>query len=671
MAQRLPASQPQGQSKPAGGRPGGRPTGGATLANAAAQQRLAAKANAGQDDDEQEEIYEGDGFAGWLGDQVSWITSMVVHVVLLLVMALYVIGQPPLEAQRPIVVNDAIDEEIVEEVEKLEIDESAFKDLAQGDPAEIPEAPASDMPQIDNLEEGADSASQELSDDGLEVAEPNDILKEGIGSGTADGTGTGKGLTGSGAGLGGRGDRRKGAGGLGASKESESAVDAALKWLSEHQLADGSWSFDHRDGGQCQGRCKNQGSMKAAKNGATGLALMAFLGAGQSHVEGKYQNTVAGGVRFLLSSLKDQGADGGSWYDNVGNATAYSHGIASLAMCEAYAMAKDFKPRKKPEKSPSEMTEEERKKWAEDKKKEKDQAKNRIVIDNNRLRAAAQASLNYIMNVQHAEGGWRYNPKVQPGDTSVVGWMVMALKSGYMADLKINPHTVKQASHFLDLVARGDYKEVFWYMKDNEHGNSRATTAIGLLCRMYMGMDRNSGTIREGVHKHLDKWGPDLGGNMYYNYYATQVVFHYGEEPWKKWNKSMRDFLVNSQSKRDDHDKGSWHFNEAYAAAGGRLYCTAMSAMTLEVYYRYLPIYRKGAEGDFDKADGGAKPAPKKPGTKPPADKKTDAKNDDDKKTDKKSDSKKEDRKSDAKKSDSKKSDSKKSDTKKADNKKK
>jgi hypothetical protein len=139
----------------------------------------------------------------------------------------------------------------------------------------------------------------------------------------------------------------------------------------------------------------------------------------------------------------------------------------------------------------------------------------------------------------------------------------------------------------------------------------------------------------------------------------------------------MRDFLVNSQSKRDDHDKGSWHFNEAYAAAGGRLYCTAMSAMTLEVYYRYLPIYRKGAEGDFDKADGGAKPAPKKPGTKPPADKKSDPKKDEDKKTDnKKSDTKKDEKKGDAKKGDakkpdSKKADSKKSDSKKADNKKK
>jgi hypothetical protein len=179
---------------------------------------------------------------------------------------------------------------------------------------------------------------------------------------------------------------------------------------------------------------------------------------------------------------------------------------------------------------------------------------------------------------------------------------------------------------------------------------------------MYMGMDKGSGVIREGVTQHLDKWGPDLGGNMYYNYYATQVVFHYGDEPWKKWNKAMRDFLVNGQSK-DGHEKGSWSFKggDHGASAGGRLYCTAMAAMTLEVYYRYMPIYRKGADADFDKADGGAKPGPKKPAQKPPADKKPEKKADSKKDDAKKGDAKKDEgKKSDAKKGDSKKSDAKK-----------
>jgi hypothetical protein len=141
-------------------------------------------------------------------------------------------------------------------------------------------------------------------------------------------------------------------------------------------------------------------------------------------------------------------------------------------------------------------------------------------------------------------------------------------------------------------------------------------------------------------------------------------VFHYGDEPWKKWNKSMRDFLVNSQSK-DGHQKGSWSFKgDSGSGPGGRLYCTAMAAMTLEVYYRYMPIYRKGADGEFDKADRGAKPGPKKPTPKAPSDKKGDSKKSDAKKGDSKKD---DDKKSDSK--DDKKADSKKAENKKSDKK--
>jgi hypothetical protein len=265
-----------------------------------------------------------------------------------------------------------------------------------------------------------------------------------------------------------------------------------------------------------------------------------------------------------------------------------------MAACEAYAMTRtSIDPQSE---SPQEMTGEEREKWAEKMKRKKEQAKGRISISQIRLRAAAQASLNYIMNVQHVGGGWRYTPKTQPGDTSHHGWMIRALHDGYSADLTVNPHTIKQASYFLDLVSHGDYKQIFWYMQDNEHGSHRATTAIGLLCRMYMGMDKRSGTIREGV-RHLHHWGPDLTGNMYYNYFASHVLFQYGEEPWNTWNPILRDFLIQRQAK-DGHEKGSWSFKRTDygGAVGGRLYSTALAAITLEVYYAYPRIYRGGEE---------------------------------------------------------------------------
>jgi hypothetical protein len=87
--------------------------------------------------------------------------------------------------------------------------------------------------------------------------------------------------------------------------------------------------------------------------------------------------------------------------------------------------------------------------------------------------------------------------------------------------------------------------------------------------------------------------------NMYYNYYATQVMKHYGGDTWKRWNGKMRDFLVKSQSNEGDA-KGSWYFGEGDhgAKVGGRLYATSLACMTLEVYYRYLPLYGNSATED-------------------------------------------------------------------------
>ena len=98
----------------------------------------------------------------------------------------------------------------------------------------------------------------------------------------------------------------------------------------------------------------------------------------------------------------------------------------------------------------------------------------------------------------------------------------------------------------------------------------------------------------------LDATGLSLGGNMYYNYYATQVMRHYEGEKWDKWNKVMRDWLVGSQEKNEQsHLRGSWSMKGDHGSeAGGRLYCTAMATMILEVYYRQMPIYAKHAFDD-------------------------------------------------------------------------
>ena len=229
----------------------------------------------------------------------------------------------------------------------------------------------------------------------------------------------------------------------------------------------------------------------------------------------------------------------------------YSHGLASTALCEAYALTHDKK-----------------------------------------LLAPAQASLNFIAYAQDpVGGGWRYSPR-QPGDTSVTGWQLMALKSGHMGFLQVHPLTTRGATKFLDSVqAPGGA-----YYGYTTPGKRSTTTAIGLLCRMYLGWPRDREALTKGV-EYLSAQGPS-NTNLYYNYYATQIMFQYDGEHWDKWNEKMRDHLVDEQDK-DGPAKGSWFFRGGHGAdRGGRIYNTSLATMILEVYYRQPRIYDKKADDD-------------------------------------------------------------------------
>ena len=78
--------------------------------------------------------------------------------------------------------------------------------------------------------------------------------------------------------------------------------------------------------------------------------------------------------------------------------------------------------------------------------------------------------------------------------------------------------------------------------------------------------------------------------NFYYWYYASLAMMQMQDETWPKWNARMRDFLIRLQAKGGDLD-GSWPTNSKYGSRGGTVYTTALAALTLEVYYRYLPMY--------------------------------------------------------------------------------
>ena len=327
----------------------------------------------------------------------------------------------------------------------------------------------------------------------------------------------------------------------GGNAASEAAVALALKWLAAHQLPDGGWDLDHRKGpGVRSGRDPGD---KNSRNGATALALLPFLGAGYSHKEGTYKKEVGEGLRYLVRSIKLD-KSGGSLVDS-GN--MYAHGLASIALCEAYGMTND-----------------------------------------RGLAAPAQAVVNFIHFAQDpAGGGWRYQPR-QSGDTSVVGWQLTVLKTAQRADLNVSPNAIAGAVKFLDSVQTNG-GAAYGYATP---GSGAATSAIGLLCRQYTGWKQDHEALQKGVATIVAR-GPSRT-DLYFNYYASQVLLNAtggtGKD-WQRWNTTLRDLLVTTQA-ADGADAGSWFASGGHAnSAGGRLYCTAMAALALEVYYRNPPIY--------------------------------------------------------------------------------
>jgi hypothetical protein len=394
--------------------------------------------------------------------------------------------------------------------------------------------------------------------------------------------GEGSGLGGLGGGVnlpGGVGDReagRRSAGRFGATNESEKAVALGLTWLAKHQAGDGRWSLDkyhqHAAGCNCKGPDEKPGANDTA---ATALGLLPFLGAGQTHKKGSFQKHIHAGLRFLISKQNSNSGDLGGGM--------YSHGLASIALCEAYAMTKDQV-----------------------------------------LRDGAQRAINFIAGAQNkTNGGWRYTPRAQDGDTSVVAWQVMALRSGQMAGLNVPAPALQGAKKWLDSCAK-DGGSKYSYTPDA--GAAPAMTAAGLLNRQYLGWGIRTPELHKGCQYMLQNLPPakakpdDKLGPIYYYYYAAQVMHHMGGDYWNKWNPLCRDFLIATQQK-EGHKAGSWNAEGAdWGVQGGRMYTTSLSILTLEVYYRHLPLYRR--EAGLREGEGDQKPEMEKKEMEKPAEKK-------------------------------------------------
>jgi hypothetical protein len=335
----------------------------------------------------------------------------------------------------------------------------------------------------------------------------------------------------------------------GATAESEAAVEAALAWLAQHQRLNGSWSFDLR-ADPCNGRCRHSsvlGDSVAPTTAGTGLALLAFLGAGYTHHEGKYAETVRRGIYYLREEARPA-----QFGRDLQAGSMYGHGIASLALTEVLNI---------------------------------DRQRDREDED---IRNLVEDVLLFTMVAQHPAGGWRYIPG-SPGDMTVSGWQILSLVSGRYAGVPLRSNTLHDARRFVRSLAAPDSFQFGYVSPEPEP----TTTAIGLAMLLYLGESPFQTPFQQAMWALAER-GPKLN-DVYHDYYAALALHNVRHEGWERWHVPLREHLIRTQATAG-HEKGSWHFPDLHGDVGGRLYTTAMATLILEVYYRHLPLYQEHDE---------------------------------------------------------------------------
>ncbi|MCZ7646086.1 MAG: terpene cyclase/mutase family protein [Planctomycetota bacterium] len=499
-------------------------------------------------------------FWSMLGAAPWWAVSGAFHGLLILLLTLVSMAILRARDQNTVIVTDLSRAQEKEE-EKVVKQRDIFKQVKVDSPTEeIVEQP------IVTHEEVEIADHVETANDSNEATAQGD--ENAISDVQLGGTGTiaAMGLGGGGGGAFGQrvgGGRRRLAVKNGGGRDTESAVDKGLEWLARNQEPDGRW--DHAKHGG-----KHQGVVGDAA--MTGYALLAFLGAGHTEKVGKYKENVRKGVAWLIENMgKDQGRNGheGRWCH--GN---YTQGIATMALCEAAGMG-------------------------------------RVPA----TKEAAQKAVDGVDFGQIKRGGesdreaWDYGPNGKTNDSSVMAWNVMALKSAKVAGLTVDPAAFEGTITWLnagqdlgnlnptDPIPETDWEGGRMAYRGSpgavEKGKgSHAVMAAAALCRMHIAgatLDQCGvgGPLNIVKNRLLPKKYPF---NLYFGYYATLGMFQAGGEHWKLWNEAMKGALLPGQRKGGPED-GSWDPTGA-GADEGRVMSTALAVMCLEVYYRYMPLYR-------------------------------------------------------------------------------
>jgi hypothetical protein len=328
--------------------------------------------------------------------------------------------------------------------------------------------------------------------------------------------------------------------------ETENAVLRGLNWLRDHQNEDGSWGE------------KNKGGM-------TGLALLCFLGHGELGNSPNYGLTVNKALNWVIAqgttyqSRLSMTEDG--W--GPGNGGVYEHGILTYALAEYYTLSKDERP----------------------------------------LELLAKA-IGYIVAGQGPDGGWMYRYDKTQSDTSVSGWQVQALKAAHLTKLGLPGVDTALDRAMLNFDRVQGPNGGYGYRTP---GDRYSLTGVGVLCE-YFWKEKRDADLRRSVDFILNQSAQQFPveyqhetADLYAWYYHTQALLMFGGGAWVKWEGKLRPTLVKAQA-----SDGSWPVMRAPAHGNlqndpnltGAVYRTALSVLTLESYYRYLPLNQASNSAD-------------------------------------------------------------------------
>jgi tetratricopeptide (TPR) repeat protein len=337
-----------------------------------------------------------------------------------------------------------------------------------------------------------------------------------------------------------------------------SAVEAGLQWLARHQNPDGAWSCRWFVGRCAKDRCQGPGSGDHLNAGVSGLALLAFLGAGQTHKSGPFREPVKRGLRSLLAVQTPDGCLGprdaaGPWI--------YCHAAGTHALAEAFGRGDGSLL----------------------------------------LQDSAQKAVDFLVECQNPYLGWRYGRQPGDNDSSVTAWAVMALAVARKSGLQAPKEAFDGALKWFEKATEGfetgytapeETRTRIWG-EGEDFTLYPGLTAASLACRvLILGRSAPGRPEIEGAAGLLrmkpPKWDRAWPGgvDLCYAHWGSLATHQLGGAAWEEWRTTVRDMLLPNQV-RTGCAAGSWDPVCAWGGAGGRVYSTAMAVLALEAEERY------------------------------------------------------------------------------------